>query len=378
MRKIDDRLTLAASAHPALDADVRQAPDSPAALDALAAPASVVQAGKHGGGDGGVSTDAADPAHTTLALPGIGLGYASLDAMEDKENAFVLTASGLTVIASGALGYSVRSSTPMDAALGKILGFDSYSAFGGPGHDAGIGSLTPFAFSGANVDSDKNRGYDITGTSSAETILAGAHSDVIHGLAGNDSIAGAGGDDIAWGGAGNDSVDGGDGNDQLWGGAGLDTLEGGAGNDFLFGGSGNDSLQGGDGDDLMLGGTGNDSITGGDGDDVLVGGGGADTLTGLAGHDLFIFAEGDSGIGTTNQDHVADFTVGEDRLDLTSFTQPLHLVSAFDGHAYEMTLTDRADGTLISIDLNGDGTADQEIVVTTSDHSHLSSSDYVI
>lgn len=379
MRRIDDRLTLSATAAHILDADARPATETGAAAATPLDNHTVAVAGaKHGGGGGDDTSTLADPVHTTLALPGIGLGYASLDGVEDKETAFVLTATGLTTITAGAKGYYVKSDNPMDAALGKILGFDHASdGFADVGH--AFADLAKLTFTtGQTIDAGIDRHWDIAGSSGADSIQAGGQSDLIHGAAGNDTIGGGEGDDIAWGGAGNDVLGGDNGNDQLWGGAGLDTIDGGLGDDFLFGGSGNDSVQGGDGADLLLGGTGADALLGGEGDDVLVGGGGADVLTGGAGHDLFLFAQGDSGVGATDQDKVADFTVGEDRLDLTSFTQALHVVSAFGSHAYEMVVTDTDEGSLIQIDLNGDGVADQEIAVATSDHSHLTGADYVI
>lgn len=379
MRNIDDRLSLTATAHTLLDAgaDARgPAPVGQLALDALmmgeqAAAAPAAQAT----GDG-LSTLDATPVHSTLALPGIGLGYASLDAMEDKESAFVMVNGALTVITSGALGYSVRSDNPMDAALSNILSHDGFTGFASLNHD--MGALVKWSSSTTSALSPHGAGYDISGGTSADTITGSSLGDIIHGVIGSDTIDGGGGDDIAWGGIGNDVMSGNTGNDQVWGGVGLDTIDGGEGDDLLFGGSGNDKLTGGAGNDLLLGGTGADSADGGDGDDVLVGGGGGDTLTGGAGHDLFIFLEGDSGIGLVDQDLVSDFAVGEDRLDLTGFTKPLHLVDAFGGHAYEMTITDQDKGSLISIDLNGDGVADQTIEVDTTDGHHLGAGDYVI
>lgn len=380
MRKIDDRLSLTATAHTLLDAggDARSAAATgPAALDALvtgqqsAAPAAPAAPAA----DDGVSALDATPVHTTLALPGVGLGYASLDGMEDKESALIFTDHGLTLINSATRGYSVRSDNPMDAALSNILGHDGFTGFSSL-HD--LGALTKWTWSATTALSAHGSGYDIAGGTSADSIVGSAYGDIIHGVIGNDTIDGGGGDDITWGGVGNDVLTGNTGNDQLWGNVGLDTIDGGEGNDFLFGGSGNDKLTGAVGNDLLLGGTGADSVDGGDGDDVLVGGGGGDTLTGGAGHDLFVFLEGDSGVGLVDQDLVSDFTIGEDKLDLTGFSKPLHLVDAFGGHAYEVTVTDQDKGSLVSIDLNGDGVADQTIEVDTADGGHLGAGDFVL
>ncbi|WP_296425649.1 calcium-binding protein [Yoonia sp.] len=71
---------------------------------------------------------------------------------------------------------------------------------------------------------------------------------------------------------------------------------------LLGGTAGNDILQGHDGDDL---------INGAGGDDIIRDGAGSDTLTGGAGADVFIFTAD----GVT--DTITDFTLGEDRIDLS-------------------------------------------------------------
>lgn len=377
MRRIDERLDLAATAAPRLDVSggARSGGDA-AALQA------VVQTAH---GFNGVDTDAKDgvghddagPVRTTLAHPGVGLGYASLDDIEDNDVAFVVTANGLTTITSGAQGYLVKSEVPMDAALAKILAFDPASqAFANV--SATFGDLSKTA-AADGFDHGHDGGWDIMGGTAADTASGGAHNDLLHGLAGNDKLDGGAGDDIVWGGAGLDTIAGSEGNDQIWGGLGNDSIDGGIGDDFLFAGSGADTLTGGDGNDLMLGGIGNDTMTGAAGDDVLVGGANADNLSGGDGADLFIFAEGDSGVGATNEDKVTDFTRGQDKLDLTSFTNALHISDAFDHHAYDLVITNNDDGTtLLQIDLNGDGVSDQEILVTTTDQSHIDAGDLVV
>jgi Ca2+-binding RTX toxin-like protein len=80
------------------------------------------------------------------------------------------------------------------------------------------------------------------------------------------------------------------------------TADGGKGDDVLLGGAGNDLLLGGDGDDVLLG---------GDGDDVLDGGAGEDILIGGAGNDILLNGEYTS----------ADFTAGEDKVDLRSLSE---------------------------------------------------------
>ncbi|WP_019955835.1 calcium-binding protein [Yoonia vestfoldensis] len=65
------------------------------------------------------------------------------------------------------------------------------------------------------------------------------------------------------------------------------------------------------GADVLIGGAGADIINGGAGADILRDGGGEDVLTGGAGADLFILT------ADSNTDTITDFTLGEDRLDLS-------------------------------------------------------------
>ena len=89
------------------------------------------------------------------------------------------------------------------------------------------------------------------------------------------------------------------------------TLNGGRRADTLIGGPENDVLNGQDGADILRGGA---------GPDILRGGAGYDQLTGGAGADRFVFASAaEIGNGTTpsSRDVIADFTPGEDRIDLS-------------------------------------------------------------
>lgn len=70
-------------------------------------------------------------------------------------------------------------------------------------------------------------------------------------------------------------------------------------------------LTGTNGNDILQGHNGDDRIEAGGGDDILRDGAGSDVLTGGAGADLFILtADG-------NADTITDFTVGEDKIDLS-------------------------------------------------------------
>ena len=78
-------------------------------------------------------------------------------------------------------------------------------------------------------------GHDhLNGTTTNNTLYAGASADAVSGMAGNDMLNGGTGDDKLWGGSGNDTLQGGSGADLLVGGFGADRMEGGRGNDTLL------------------------------------------------------------------------------------------------------------------------------------------------
>ncbi|WP_152088780.1 SBBP repeat-containing protein, partial [Limnospira platensis] len=104
------------------------------------------------------------------------------------------------------------------------------------------------------------------------------------------------------------------GNDLLRGTPGNDTIYGLAGDDTLIGGKGNDYLDGGPGNDSLVGGAGRDTLIGGKGNDILNGGAGQDILTGGPGADIFVFGFGESRVAAP--DHITDFDIGTDKIDL--------------------------------------------------------------
>ena len=121
-------------------------------------------------------------------------------------------------------------------------------------------------------------------------------------------------------------------NDTLTGSEQVNTLSGGAGNDELTavantdpdaestgdklsGGLGDDELIGADGNDMLMGDEGHDELTGGGGNDTLTGGGGDDVMTGGEGNDIFVFSPAD----TVGDDVITDFTVADDKIDLSAF-----------------------------------------------------------
>ncbi|MFB2802357.1 choice-of-anchor K domain-containing protein [Shewanella seohaensis] len=112
-------------------------------------------------------------------------------------------------------------------------------------------------------------------------------------------------------------------------------------------GSGNDTVNGGEGIDGLRGGAGNDTLIGGLGDDVL---------RGDSGNDTFVWRYADADKGT---DHIMDFNVSEDKLDLSD------LLQGETADTLDEYLSFRLDNgsTVIDIDANKDGVFDQHIVL---------------
>ena len=162
------------------------------------------------------------------------------------------------------------------------------------------------------------------GTINADTLQAGDHGGMILGLAGDDSITGGAGADMLFGNQGADTLVGGEGLDTLFGGQADDVLFGDGGADLLFGNLGADVLHGGSGADTLFGGQGGDQLFGDDGDDLIIGDLGDDTLTGGAGADTFRFAPG------SGHDVITDFAKGQDKLDISAYTQAGAHVSITD------------------------------------------------
>ncbi|HEY9346300.1 MAG TPA: M10 family metallopeptidase C-terminal domain-containing protein, partial [Inquilinus sp.] len=200
--------------------------------------------------------------------------------------------------------------------------------------------------------------------------------------------------------AGNDQLDGGAGNDVLRGGAGADLLVGGAGTDTASyysgatgvlvslvsgncsGGeaqgdtlSGIENVSGSQGNDSLFGNSGANVLQGWNGNDALIGGAGKDTLTGGAGADRYYFtALADSVVGA-NADRIIDFSHAQgDRVDLAGidarFTvagnQAFSFIgtAAFTGVAGQLHYWHDAGRTIVSGDVNGNRTADFNIVLT--------------
>lgn len=216
-----------------------------------------------------------------------------------------------------------------------------------------------------------------------DTVHGGGARDAIFGEDGDDILNGDAGIDYIVGGTGNDTIAGGDDADEIYGQDGNDTIRGGStfhtdimvgglGDDTIFGTSGlgdydllygnegNDTFyvdtpddlvfeQAGEGTDTVYAdingagyylygnienlvllddtpfGVGNDldnSLTGSGTGNYLLGGAGNDTLNGMGGNDV-LFGEGGNDIFViqrgTGTDVIGDFTIGQDRIDLSGF-----------------------------------------------------------
>ena len=186
---------------------------------------------------------------------------------------------------------------------------------------AGNDSITANAgddtvYGGAGDDYiEAGSGNDIVeGNEDADTIYGEDGNDTIYGNEGNDArLDGGNGEDIVYGGTGNDLIYGGAANDTLFGEEGNDTVYGGSGNDYIEGGDGDDTLNGEADIDRLMGGLGNDTLSGGTGNDYLLGEAGTDTLNGNDGDDIL---DGGAGNDTLNGGNNNDTIFGGDGDDI--------------------------------------------------------------
>ncbi len=143
------------------------------------------------------------------------------------------------------------------------------------------------------------------------------------------------------------------------GGDGFNDIFGENGNDVLRGGGGSNTIAGGAGADLLEGAGYIDMLNGGSGDDRLIGGGGADQLYGNDGSDSFVFLAADKAF-----DYINDFSAAEG--DKLVFEGLLHGTFAYRGSgAFTASGNTEAryDGNLLTVDIDGNGTADIDVIV---------------
>jgi len=130
---------------------------------------------------------------------------------------------------------------------------------------------------------------------------------------------------------------------------------------------------------------GNDILMGGDGNDVLIGGTGRDVLIGGAGNDHYVFnAVSDSPPGG-GRDVIKDFVAG-DVIDVSGIDANTTVANdqaftfigsaAFTHTAGEMQARFLGGNTLVSGDVDGNGQADFQVVL--SGHVTLQVSDFML
>jgi Ca2+-binding RTX toxin-like protein len=273
--------------------------------------------------------------------------------------------------------------------------------YGGDGNDTLIGGEGDDYLRGENGNDTSVGGagndffYDLSGDNTFDggegndNFYAGSGDDTVLGGAGDDRIVAWGGNNILHGGEGNDIIEAGSGDDEITGGAGHDnltagdganTVRGGAGNDRVYGGGGADSLWGDDGDDQLYAGAGNDTLYGGDGDDYLSDGSGDDVVFGGAGADRIVIGDGSDLIsggtgvdqfsfgGLTGVNTITDFQIGE----IIDFRGVFTLISprpfwagqgALTGVSGELRFHWLDGDTVIELDTDGDGVADQTVII---------------
>ena len=152
---------------------------------------------------------------------------------------------------------------------------------------------------------------------------------------------------------------------QATGSSGSDTL---TAIENLIGSALADRLTGNSAANQLSGGAGNDTLSGGLGNDVLVGGAGKDSLTGGAGNDIFDFnALSELGLSSTSRDVITDFTVGLDKIDLSTIDantslagdQAFAFVSSFTATAGQV----RYSGGIVYLNTDADTAAEFEIAL---------------
>jgi Ca2+-binding RTX toxin-like protein len=166
-------------------------------------------------------------------------------------------------------------------------------------------------------------------------------------------------------------------------------VNGTSGSDAFKLGNGAHTINAGDGVDQIKGGNLVDTINGDAGNDKINGAGGADILTGGAGSDVFKYANAsDSGLGAAG-DRITDFTIGQDRLNFslldadagTAGDQAFSLVgtAAFSNTGIgQIRYQDSGADLLVQLDVDGNGTADMEVLLQGLAGQTLTGANFVL
>jgi serralysin len=327
--------------------------------------------------------------------------------------------SHVTLQNLGTISTTSASLAAIDASTGKSsLTLDNTGTISGPlaailgssgaDHIRNSGAILGNVVLGAGADSFDNRGGTITGTlsggSGADTYLVSnadialieygtdidSVSSTVSFRLGNllENLILLEGASNGTGNTLNNTLTGNSANNRLTGLEGNDTLIGSQGDDSLLGGAGNDSVTGGDGDDLLHGNAGNDTLRGDDGVDRIIGGLGKEYLVGGADADMFVFATlSQSGATQATADVIADFTAGEDKINLSAIDavrinqtsdDAFKYIGAagFSGVSGQLRYAVTAGVTYVQMDVNGDSVADSMIKLSTA--VALNAADFVL
>jgi len=264
---------------------------------------------------------------------------------------------------------------------------------------AALGDIYDAEFVADNLTLD-NLGNVLEVDGSFNTLTGGSGSDTLNlGIFGAD-ISNLSGIEIVNGGDGTDSVSLASATSNLTLSGGIETVVGSSGTDSITLGSNGatltdvsavETITGGVGIDTVTvsdststdihGGAGDDVLTGGLGNDLITGEAGADTLTGGSGNDRFDYTAASSSTSAAS-DTITDF-------DATDDTEQIYLeklktgtfsfigASAFSaGSNTEARFDDTTK--VLEIDLDGDGAADMEMVLTGVSLADLGTADFKI
>lgn len=288
------------------------------------------------------------------------------DGVEEDDFTLNLTTNKIETIAVTATGAADEDSTLAvnitDTAV-KALSFDGDSlaaidslSLGGTALTAG--SLTSLNLDGAATDINIAAIVTDAPASTPFEISLGSGDDTITSFTSTNNVSGA----VALG-SGDDAF-------TVVGGTGNLEIEGGAGDDNITTLAGDDQIEGGAGDDTISSGTGDDTVTGGTGTDAITLGGGTNVV---------VVDDGDSGITAVTADSVTGFVSGTDTLSLGTAGTAANYVEATGTGAFAACLAaanaamdgtvlyyadDDGIDTFVFEDSDGDGTADQGIILT--------------